>query len=66
MTSDICTGNVQWYSEGTRYWNDNIPYFKLIFLGSSKLVKSTLWLTRDLNTDDDTNDAGEDILFEKI
>jgi hypothetical protein len=25
--SDICTGNVQWYSEGSQYWNDNIPFF---------------------------------------
>lgn len=64
--SDICTGNVQWYSEGSQYWNDNIPFFKLIIPGEFEAGESTLWLKRDLNTDGDREDPGEDVLFERI
>lgn len=63
---DICTGDVQWFAEGSGYWTDNIIFFKLIIPGDFEAEESTLWLTRDLNTDGDTDDAGEDILFERI
>jgi hypothetical protein len=64
--SDACTGNVQWNGQGSKYWDDNIPFFKLIVPGGFEADESTLWLTRDLNNDGDTADAGEDILFERI
>jgi hypothetical protein len=64
--SDACTENVRWNGQGSEYWDDNIPFFKLIVPGEFKADESTLRLTRDLNNDNDTDDAGEDILFERI
>jgi hypothetical protein len=64
--SDNCTGNVEWYSEGSDYWNENIPYFKLIVPGEFQVNGNTLWLVRDLNNDGDSADAGEDITFQRI
>lgn len=63
---DACTGEVQWYSEGSGYWNDNIRYFEEIVVGEFVVDGATLWLKRDLNNDDDTDDAGEDVIFERI
>jgi hypothetical protein len=64
--SEICTGNVQWYGEGTKYWTDNIVYFKKTVTGVFEVIGTTLRLTRDLNRDRDYEDTGEDITFEKI
>ena len=64
--SDICTGTVQWYSENSQYWTDNIQFFKLVIPGEFKAETAKLWLTRDLNTDGDTDDAGENVVFERI
>ncbi len=64
--SDICTGTVQWYSEGSGYWTDNIPFFKETIPGEFEADETTLRLMRDLNTDGDTLDAGEDVVFEKV
>jgi len=64
--SEICTGNVQWFGEGTRYWTDNIIYFKKTITGVFEVIGTTLRLTRDLNLDGDYEDTGEDVTFEMI
>lgn len=64
--SEICTGDVQWYGEGTRYWTDNIIFFKKTFTGVFEVSGTTLRLTRDLNHDGDYEDTGEDVTFEMI
>jgi len=64
--SEICTGNVQWYGDGTQYWTDNIVYFKKTVTGAFEVIGNTLRLTRDLNRDFDYEDTGEDVTFEKI
>jgi len=63
---EICTGNVVWHSEGSNYWNENIIFFKPVVPGEFEAGETTLWLRRDLNTDGDTDDAGEDITFERV
>lgn len=64
--SEICTGSVQWYGEGTQYWTDNIVYFKKTVIGVFEAIGNTLRLTRDLNRDFDYEDTGEDVTFEKL
>lgn len=64
--SDICTGNVEWYGEGSQYWAENISLYQLHFPGNLEADETTLWLSRDMNTDGDTDDAGEEIVFERI
>ncbi|HBC79090.1 MAG TPA: hypothetical protein DCZ51_10710, partial [Bacteroidales bacterium] len=64
--SEICTGNVQWFDDGTKYWTDNIIYFKKTVTGVFEVIGTTLRLTRDLNRDGDFGDTGEDVTFEKI
>ena len=64
--SDICTGNVEWYGEGSQYWAENISLYQLHFPGNLEADETTLWLSRDMNTDGDTDDAGEEIIFERI
>lgn len=64
--SDVCTGEVSWYGEGTWYWRDNIQYFEKTVAGEYEVDGATLWLIRDLNNDGDMEDTGEDIIFEKV
>jgi hypothetical protein len=64
--SEACTGNVQWYGEGTLYWNENKPYFEEIVPGEYEVDGTTLWLTRDLNNDGDIEDTGENVKFEML
>ena len=64
--SEICTGSVQWFGEGSQYWTDNIVYFKKTVTGVFEVTGTTLRLTRDLNRDGDYEDTGEDVTFEKI
>jgi hypothetical protein len=64
--SGICSGNVQWFGEGTQYWIANIVYFKKTVTGVFEVIGTTLRLTRDLNRDGDYEDTGEDVIFEKI
>jgi hypothetical protein len=61
-----CTENIQWYGEGSQYWNDNILYFKKTVTGFFEIRGTTLRLTRDLNHDQDFEDSGEDVTFEQI
>lgn len=63
---DVCTGNVQWYGEGTLYWNENKPYFEEKVPGEYEVDGTTLWLTRDLNNDGDIEDTGENVRFEML
>lgn len=63
---DICTGNIEWHGDGSQYWRDNIIYFRTEIPGNYEVGEMTLWLTRDLNNDGDTDDAGEDVLFERV
>ncbi len=63
---DACTDETEWYGEGTSYWNSNLQYYQLLVKGSFEADELTLHLLRDLNNDNDTNDLGEDIVFERI
>jgi hypothetical protein len=63
---DSCTEAVQWFGEGTQYWTENSPYFESTVKGEYKVDGTTLYLKRDLNNDNDTDDTGEDIEFERI
>ena len=64
--SERCTDSVQWFEEGSQYWIDNIPYFKITVKGDFEVDETTLWLKRDMNNDGDFDDTGEDIEFERI
>lgn len=64
--SQICTGNVQWYGDGTQCWTDNIVYFKKTVTGAFEVIGNTLRLTGELNRDFNYEDTGEDVTFEKI
>jgi hypothetical protein len=64
--SEACTGDVQWYGEGTQYWLDNIPYFEKKVSGEYEVNETTLRLTRDLNNDGDIEDTGEYVTFEML
>ena len=65
---DKCTGNVNWYGEGTSYWTNNFQYrhVEKAFRGEYEVTKNTMVLTRDMNNDGDIEDTGEDITFEMI
>lgn len=63
---DKCTGDVLWYGDGSNYWNTNILFFEPLVPGEYQADETTLRLIRDLNTDGDNLDAGEDIVFERI
>jgi hypothetical protein len=66
--SEACTGNVQWYGEGTQYWTDNMTSYQKQkkVIGVFEVTGTTLRLTRDLNNDSDYEDTGEDVIFEMI
>jgi uncharacterized membrane protein len=64
--SEACTGDVQWYGEGTQYWLDNILYFEKKVSGEYEVNETTLRLTRDLNNDGDIEDTGEYVTFEML
>lgn len=64
--SEKCTNEVQWFGEGSGYWNDNIQYFKKNVSGRIDVSGTTLWLIRDLNDDGDFDDTGEDVIFELL
>ncbi len=64
--SEVCTGNVQWYGEGTLYYIENRPYFEETVTGEYDVDGTTLRLTRDLNNDGDIEDTGENVTFEML
>jgi hypothetical protein len=64
--SDACTEEIEWFGNGTQYWNDNLPYFQLLVKGDFETDELLLKLKRDLNNDKDTDDIGEDIVFTRI
>ncbi len=63
---DVCTEAVQWFGEGSSWWNDNIDYFEKKVTGVFEVSGKTLRLTRDLNNDKDFEDTGEDVIFDLI
>ena len=63
---EVCTEEVQWFGEGSFYWNDNIDYFEKKVTGVFEVDGTTLRLSRDLNNDKDFEDTGEDVTFELI
>lgn len=63
---EVCTEEVQWFGEGSFYWNDNIDYFEKKVTGVFEVDGTTLRLSRDLNNDKDFEDTGEDVIFELI
>jgi hypothetical protein len=64
--SDNCTENVEWHGEGSQYWEENIPFFTIVVPGNIQVEGDILMLVRDLNADGDTEDAGENISFQRI
>jgi hypothetical protein len=64
--SDVCTGEVQWFGEGSVYWNLNIQYFQKAVAGEYEVSGTTLILKRDLNNDGDYADTGENVSFQMI
>lgn len=64
--SDACTDDVQWFGQGTDYFNDNIKYFETEVAGEFEVNGKTLRLVRDLNNDGDLEDTGEDVTFTMI
>lgn len=64
--SEVCTGDILWYTEGSQYWINNIIYFKKTVSGVYEITGKTMHLTRDLNADGDYEDTGEDVMFEMI
>ncbi len=63
---EVCTEEVQWFGEGSFYWNDNIDFFEKKVTGVFEVDGTTLRLSRDLNNDMDFEDTGEDVTFELI
>jgi hypothetical protein len=64
--SDACTDDIQWFGQGTEYFNDNIKYFEAEVAGEFQVNGNTLRLVRDLNNDGDQEDTGEDVTFTMI
>jgi hypothetical protein len=64
--SDVCTGVVEWFGEGSVYWNLNIQYFKKAVPAEYEVSGTTLSLRRDLNNDGDYADTGENVNFQMI
>jgi len=63
---DKCTDQVEWYGEGTVYWNLNIQYFEKAVPAEYEMTDNALTLRRDLNNDGDYNDTGENVTFQMI
>jgi hypothetical protein len=64
--SDACTEEVEWFGDGTTYWNDNFQYFEKSVKGEFDADELSLRLKRDLNDDHDLEDTGEDVEFTRI
>ena len=63
---DVCTEAVQWFGEGSSWWDDNIDYFERKVTGVFEVSGTTLRLSRDLNNDKDFEDTGEDVTFDLL
>lgn len=63
---DKCTDKVDWFSEGSVYWDLNIPYFSKIVRGEYEVDGNNLILKRDLNNDGDYGDTGESVIFQHL
>lgn len=61
-----CTGTVQWFAKGTATYNTYVQYLSETIIGEFEASEDYLWLVRDINNDGDTEDAGEDIYFDRI
>lgn len=63
---DICTEEVVFYGPGTSHFDENIQYYSTEVTCEIEADQFRLLLIRDLNNDQDTDDQGENIEFEKI
>lgn len=63
---DRCTPEVQWFGEGTLYWEDNIQFFRQTITGEFEAGEEILILLRDNNGDGDTEDTGENLEFTRM
>jgi len=61
-----CTSEVQWFAKGTATYNTYIQYLQETIEGEFEADEDYLWLVRDRNNDGDTEDAGENIEFERL
>jgi hypothetical protein len=64
-TENKCTSDVEWFDRGSPTYNDYIQYIRESFTAEFAADENYLWLMRDMNNDGDTEDAGEDIEFER-
>lgn len=65
-SDDKCTPEVQWFGEGTLYYEDNIQFFRQTITGEFEAGEEILILLRDNNGDGDTEDTGESLEFTRI
>ena len=63
---DKCTPEVQWYGEGSLYYEDNIQFFRQTITGEFEVGEEILILKRDNNGDGDMEDVGENLEFKRI
>ncbi|MDY0100001.1 MAG: hypothetical protein RBR81_12445 [Bacteroidales bacterium] len=63
---DMCTEEVAFYGPGTSHFDENIQYYSTEVPCEIDADQFRLRLVRDLNNDQDTEDQGEDIEFERI
>jgi hypothetical protein len=64
--SQNCTSTVQWFPKGSATYNTYIQYLQETVQSEFEADEDYLWLVRDSNNDGDTEDAGEDIEFERL
>lgn len=63
---DMCTEEVRFYGPGSSHYDENIMYYQREVKCEMEADQFRLLLVRDLNNDGDTDDSGENVLFERI
>lgn len=63
---EMCTEEVAFYGPGTSHFDENIQYYSTTVICEIEADQFRLLLIRDLNNDQDTDDQGENIEFERI
>lgn len=61
-----CTSAVEWFTKGSETYDSYIQFFEESYEAEFEADEDYLWLVRDLNDDGDTEDASEEIEFERI
>ncbi len=61
-----CTSAVEWFKKGSPQYNTYVQYLEETVKGKFEADEDYLWLLRDRNLDGDTDDAGEEMWFERL